>query len=197
MMTVDPDLFFDTWFPDYPTLFSQIPPVRSQRQGGGRIGAGGQQQRSPIRIDYYEDRCKAPAATEETSSEGKQKDIIPHGQPGYYVVCDLPGLQKDEVNVSIDDNRVLTIEIDRVKGGPESGASPIEAGSETGGRIRYHLRERENNFVPGSSIHRVLQLPKDADDKNIHAKLANGVLTVFVPKKKAQEQEQTRKVTVQ
>jgi HSP20 family protein len=80
------------------------------------------------------------------------------------VRAELPGLKREEVDVSIDGN-VLTLRGERKFEREEEGK-------------RYHHVERSyGSFV------RCFQLPTTVDAEKIDAKLADGVLTLRIPKK--------------
>jgi len=77
---------------------------------------------------------------------------------------DMPGLSKEHVKVSIEDNFLI------IKGGHEDTSSH-EEGWSTKNASAYHTR---------------LQLPDGIDKDNIKAKLNNGVLYITLPKTKIQ-----------
>lgn len=80
------------------------------------------------------------------------------------VRAELPGVKREEIDVSIDGN-VLTLR----------GERKLEREEET---KRYHHIERAHGtFV------RYFQLPTTVDAEKIEAKLADGVLTLNIPKK--------------
>lgn len=87
-------------------------------------------------------------------------------ETNYYIEADLPGVNKDELNVAMDDNR-LQISVTR------------EEKSE-GQTKNYLHRERRC-----SSMQRTIYL-NDADAAGIKAKLDNGVLIMTIPKKGAE-----------
>ncbi|GAA0561480.1 Hsp20/alpha crystallin family protein [Actinomadura livida] len=79
----------------------------------------------------------------------------------YVIETELPGLKKDEIDVSLHD-RELTI------------TGEIKERESRG--LRHHKQRRTGRFE-----YRVY-LPGDIDAEGIDAKLADGVLTVTVPK---------------
>jgi Molecular chaperone (small heat shock protein) len=81
------------------------------------------------------------------------------------VVADLPGVQKEDIQVSLVDPRTLEILSKREK--------EAEGGSEGG----YYVRER----LYGSMRRRVT-LPARTTDAGAHASFKNGVLEVRLPK---------------
>lgn len=81
------------------------------------------------------------------------------------VVCELPGMQADEVELSLENN-VLTI----------SGEKHEERREERD-EDRYHLTERRWGRFSRSFV-----LPREVDSERIAANFENGVLTVTIPK---------------
>ena len=79
------------------------------------------------------------------------------------IQASLPGVKPEDVNVTIEDNR-LTIE------GQVNSVEETE-------KDRYVIRERH----PGS-FYRSLALPKDLQDDNVEARFENGVLTLTLPR---------------
>jgi HSP20 family protein len=92
----------------------------------------------------------------------------------YLVEMDLPGLSKEDVEVMVGEG-VLDITAKRKRGERAT---------------RIHRRER--GFV---SFHRRLNLPDDAAEEKLEAKLEEGVLKIQVMKTKA-EVEKRKKVEV-
>ena len=80
------------------------------------------------------------------------------------VRAELPGIKREEIDISIDSN-VLTLRGERKLEREEEGK-------------RYHHVER----AYGTFI-RYFQLPTTVDSEKIEAKLADGVLTLNIPKK--------------
>jgi HSP20 family protein len=90
----------------------------------------------------------------------------------YVVTADLPGFEKDDIEVSLRDDQ-LSIEADH------------EEASETGDESdegRYIRRERRHR-----SVGRSVGLPGDVDEERVSAGFQNGVLTVTLPKASADE----------
>ena len=79
------------------------------------------------------------------------------------IQASLPGVKPDNVNVSVEDNR-LTIE------GETHSADDSE-------NERYVIRERRSG-----TFHRSLTLPQGVEEDNIEARFENGVLTLTVPR---------------
>ncbi len=79
------------------------------------------------------------------------------------IQASLPGVKPDNVNVSVEDNR-LTIE----------GETHSTEESEN---ERYVIRERRSG-----AFQRSLTLPQGLEEDNIEARFENGVLTLTVPR---------------
>ncbi len=96
----------------------------------------------------------------------------------YVIQCDLPGLQKDKINVTVRDN-LLTIQ------GIRESESTKE--SDAGG---FYAKER--NY---GSFARTINLPGPVDETQVKADYQNGVLTVTLPK--IGDTKSVQKVTIQ
>lgn len=108
------------------------------------------------RISYGSDRL--PVDIEETD-----KALLVHAE--------VPGLKREELKIDFQD-QVLTIE---AKAGQEEDSSKDKE-QETAGLV-YRERSR-------ASLRRRFRFKQDIDAGKIKAKLADGVLTVTLPKKK-------------
>ena len=82
----------------------------------------------------------------------------------YILTADLPGLSRDQINISVDDNKVV-IRGERV-GGP--GDMPCE---------QFHRVERGHG-----RFSRSFALPEAIDVADVSADLKDGILTVRIPK---------------
>ena len=83
----------------------------------------------------------------------------------FLVTAELPGLSRDDVDVSVE-NGVLSISGEK--------REEFEEGSETGNR---HLIERRYG-----KFHRNFSLPRSVDAEKVEARFDNGVLHVTLPK---------------
>lgn len=88
-------------------------------------------------------------------------------EKNYTIEAELPGVKKEEINISLDDGRLL-ISVTRDEKNEEE-------------KKGYVHRERRY-----SSMQRSIILP-DADSEGIKAKLDNGELTVTVPKREKKD----------
>ena len=84
---------------------------------------------------------------------------------GYEVIADLPGISKDDIDVTVVD-KVLSIVVNSEK----------ESVSEDDGR--FLRKERYQGKVTRS-----FKLNRSVDDQNIQANYKDGVLSIIVPKK--------------
>lgn len=96
----------------------------------------------------------------------------------YTVELAAPGLSKDDFDVNINSDGDLTIKMEK----------KAEEKEEKG-----HYLRREFAY---SKYEQTLILPDDVQKEGIAARVANGVLTVVLPKIKVQEQKVTRQITV-
>ncbi|CAD6249230.1 unnamed protein product [Miscanthus lutarioriparius] len=114
---------------------------------------------------------------------GAPVDIVE--TPGDYAfVVDVPGLSKSDIQVTLEEDRVLVM-----KGG--SGKRKREE-EEEGEGCRYIRLER--GAAP-RSFARKFRLPEDADTGGVAARCENGVLTVTV-KKLPPPEKKTKSVQV-
>lgn len=90
-------------------------------------------------------------------------DIIEE-QGRYLVAVDLPGFDKDNVTLSIEDGR-LQLKGERIVDKAAEG-------------VRYHIAER-----PAGRFQRSFTLPDDADTSRIVAESKNGALVIALEKK--------------
>lgn len=93
----------------------------------------------------------------------------------YYVTAELPGVKAADLDLNVTANQ-MTLAGERKISDAEEGA-------------RFHRRERE-----GGRFSRAIALPGDIDAENVKARLADGVLTVTVPKA---EKAKPRQIAVQ
>ena len=96
----------------------------------------------------------------------------------YTVELAAPGLSKDDFDVNINSDGDLTIKMEK----------KAEEKEEKG-----HYLRREFAY---SKYEQTLILPDDVQQEGIAARVANGVLTVVLPKIKVQEQKVARQITV-
>jgi HSP20 family protein len=107
------------------------------------------------------------------SSEAVLTDFIPsvntrEGEYAYHVEVDLPGIKKDDVDISVDGN-VLTI----------TGERKVK--DETKEEDYYKVESKYGKFS------RSFTLPEKVDVEDIHAESSDGVLEIVIPKLKEVE----------
>jgi HSP20 family protein len=94
----------------------------------------------------------------------------------YVITAEVPGVKKDEINVSIDGNEVtISAEVKRNR--------EDKQGEKVLRTERYY-----------GKIYRSVVLPQDVDEAHAQAKYSDGVLELTLPKKEAVS---ARRVTVQ
>jgi len=93
----------------------------------------------------------------------------------FKITIDLPGMQKDDVEVRMDDSdgdRILSIVAEH----DEEKVSEEEGDDEN--KPKWHMKERST-----TSFCRSFAIPDKAETDKIGAKMVDGALTVTVPKK--------------
>ncbi|MEN3027327.1 MAG: Hsp20/alpha crystallin family protein [Chlorobiota bacterium] len=114
--------------------------------------------------ELFEDMVRSfPARFFETSGFSPRVDITEDEQH-IYIHAELPGVRKEDVKVSISEDRVLTIQGEKKEERKEEG--------------RNFLR-MERVF---GSFCRSFALPENVKIDEVDAKFENGVLTITLPK---------------
>ena len=136
-----------------------------------------------MRFDLFDDRFEdlfrgffRPALVTGNGGNMQIKVDVTEDEKTYTVQAEIPGVDKNDINVAIDSNQVtITAEVKR------------EAETKEGTRVlrteRYH-----------GKTYRSFTLAQEVDDAAAEARYANGVLTLVLPKKAAQS---ARKLTIQ
>lgn len=88
---------------------------------------------------------------------------IEEDKDAFTVTAELPGMKKDDINISIDDNTLV------ISGKRESKKEEKEK--------TYHRVERSYG-----SFYRAISLPRDIDENRIKAAFNEGVLEISLPK---------------
>ena len=96
------------------------------------------------------------------------------GDYAYHIEIDLPGISKDEINIS-NNNGIITVNGER------------KFSKETKKEDYYKLESTYGKFQ------RSFHLPKDVDAENIDARYSDGVLELVIPKSKKGE---TKTITI-
>jgi len=113
--------------------------------------------------------------------EGNIASFVPsvntrESDDAYYVEVDLPGIKKEDIEITTEDN-VLTIS----------------------GERKYKDEVKEDDYYKVESRYgkfsRSFTLPEKVDVENIHAESKDGVLEVVIPKLK-EEENKPRKIEI-
>ncbi|MEM1179120.1 MAG: Hsp20/alpha crystallin family protein [Acidobacteriota bacterium] len=105
----------------------------------------------------------AAATNEATHSWVPAMDIV-ETEEAYLATADLPGLRKDDIDISVEDG-VLTISGERTIAHPADEATGFKRFERASGSFR-----------------RAFTLPQGVDLEKVNAAFADGVLTVTLPK---------------
>ena len=89
---------------------------------------------------------------------------IQNNETEYVLTMELPGVKKEDVNISLDDGELKVT-----------------------GEKKHQQRDGENNFHISERVfggfHRSFRLRGDVDEKSIRADFADGILHIILPKK--------------
>ncbi|MHA7834858.1 MAG: Hsp20/alpha crystallin family protein [Algiphilus sp.] len=102
---------------------------------------------------------------------------ISENDTGYTITVEIPGVERDDVDISVEDGTLL------IRG--EKRQSEEHHASD------FHAIERSYG-----RLQRVLDLPEDADEAQIAARFKDGVLSVHVPRR-ADASQRGRRIEVQ
>ncbi len=89
---------------------------------------------------------------------------ISENQKSYTIRAEIPGVEREDVKLTIEDDTLLI-----------NGEKRQEKEGHDGG---YHCVERSYG-----AFQRVISLPADADQEKLEAKFRNGILTITLPRK--------------
>jgi HSP20 family protein len=103
---------------------------------------------------------------------------VRENERSYEITADVPGVNKENVNVEVDADNNLHIKTEGKKEHREEGERE---------GWKYLRQERSE-----SSASRVLKLPNNCDASSIEAKVDNGILKVVVPKLRPQAETRRR-----
>lgn len=121
-------------------------------------------------------------------------DVLDEGDR-FVVTAELPGVRKEEIHLQVRENvlrihaeRTSTIEqptlgataeqtLEGGRVGARGGASRQPTDLRAGGQANYLRRERQQMVFD-----RTIRLPDEVRDEQAHARFANGVLTLTLPK---------------
>jgi len=114
--------------------------------------------------DFFSDRLPMRRSLSGDTFKVDIKD----DENNYYVAAELPGIKKEEINLTLNDGR-LNISVEREENVEEEGKNYIH---------------RERRFA---SMARNIYLAEADDEKDISARLNDGVLEIIVPKREQEE----------
>ena len=99
------------------------------------------------------------------------------GEFAYHVEVDLPGIDKEDVDIKIEDNTLIV-----------SGER----------KVKNEVKEDDYYKVESSfgTFSRSFSLPDEIDLENIHAESENGVLEVIIPKLKTVQVDKVKKIEI-
>ncbi len=102
-----------------------------------------------------------PMVTTDTDRTWTPAFAIQETEKEYIVSADLPGMEKKDVEITIEDN-VLTISGER--------------------KNMFEDKEHHYSEIRYGKFYRSFQLPENVKEDSINAKFKNGVLTLNIPK---------------
>ena len=111
-------------------------------------------------------RFFSPAVFEGEAAPPKMRIDVSEGDKAFTVKADIPGVKKEDINVSVDGN-VVSINAE------------TKSEKETKGNGDKILRS-ERYY---GAVSRTFSLGQDVDDTQVSARYADGVLTLELPKK--------------
>lgn len=128
---------------------------------------------SPVFDEFFRDFFGRPAwlpspllESGYSTIERARMDVIDSGS-SYEITVDLPGVKKEDIDVSIDGSRVLI-----------NAETKNEKIKKDGGQVIYAERS-------AARLARSFELPAEVTDVGAEAHYENGVLTLTLPKKSA------------
>lgn len=108
---------------------------------------------------------------------------VVESETDYRIEVAAPGMTKDDFNIHVDENDNLVISMEKKEEKEEKNKEEKES--------RYLRRE-----FSYSQFQQAMALPDNADKDNIEAKVENGVLTIDIPKKSAEERRSTKVIEI-
>lgn len=125
--------------------------------------------------DFFKEFDFTPTALGRTNGFVPRMDITGNDNE-YKISAELPGLEKDDVQIDLHDD-MLT-----VKGEKKSEIKEEDKG-------RFHLERTYGSFS------RTIRLPNDVDAEKVDAEFKNGVLNITLPKSK-QAKDKAKKIQI-
>jgi len=106
-------------------------------------------------------------------------DVVDKGDR-FEVTADIPGIPKENLEVNVTDNEI------EIKG-------KFEEKKEEGGKGKNYIRRERK----ATSVYRRVSLPDDIISDKASAKIENGILKIFLPKKKPTEEPKAKKIKIE
>jgi HSP20 family protein len=144
--------------------------VPFNRRDTGLLGTGFEDFRNML-DDFFSDNWPSRRSLERDTF----KINVQQNEKDYLIEAELPGVNKDEIDIDLDEGR-LTISVKREE----------------------QINEEKKNYIHResrySSMSRSVYLA-DADSKDIKAKLENGVLSISVPRQ--EQAAKSQKISIE
>ncbi len=126
--------------------------------------------------DLFKGFLLRPMRLEQSQEPARIRMDVKEDEKAYVVHAEIPGVKKEDIQVSIDGNQVaITAEVKRQK--------EDKQGEKTLRTERYY-----------GKVYRAFSLAQDVDQEQAQARYENGVLELTLPKRAAAS---SRKLTVQ
>lgn len=119
----------------------------------------------------------------DTPNFARNRSVAPamnvvEGETKYEMLLAVPGMQKGDFDINLNADGELTIKIEKPK-------------AEESQQVRYLRRE----FSP-ANYSQTYVLPDDVDRQNISARVADGILTVELPKQQKTQNDVVRNIEI-
>jgi HSP20 family protein len=132
--------------------------------------------------DFFEDAEKGQFSLE-YGNFSPRIDII-EDKDVLTLYAEMPGIKKDNVNVKINDENILTITGEKHAYKFDSDEADDKKGEEKEAKVQKSFIKSERSF--GSFVRRIM-LPENIDADSINAKFADGVLEITLTKKEPEK----------
>lgn len=123
---------------------------------------------------------------------GRDTSIDLQERDGEFVlVADLPGFEKEEIDLKLDDD-TLTIAAEH----EVEQTTELPAGETTEGETAGSEMVGTTSFARSRKVAEHVTLPKEVEDEGITATYRNGVLEVHLPIAEGQEEDDSKKIDI-